>query len=114
MHDQLASHSEDPAMAAMSTIASNHGHLDDSDSDGKSVFDEADNTTKSALLDGTPATSPGSPPAGPTPAAASFADIPTLADYLINGYWVDEPYQGSGPRHWDHNNLTVNIQDLTS
>ncbi|WP_428675192.1 beta strand repeat-containing protein [Reyranella sp.] len=49
---------------------------------------------------------------GDPPAAASFASISTLADYLVEGYW---DYRGAGPRHWaDPTNISVNIQDLTT
>lgn len=43
--------------------------------------------------------------------AAVFASIATLADYLINGYWEGTDRSA---RHWTHNPVTVNIQDLTA
>jgi hypothetical protein len=45
---------------------------------------------------------------------ASFASVPTLADYLVNGYWAWSGYQGTQPRHWTSSTVTVNITDLTA
>jgi Ca2+-binding RTX toxin-like protein len=102
-------------MASMSTIGRSHGRFDDSER--KSVLDDPNFDTSESF---TPLAAGGGPAfaapagAGDPPAAASFASVPTLADYLINGYWAWSGYQGTGARHWDHNNLTVNIQDLTA
>ncbi|WP_428667709.1 beta strand repeat-containing protein [Reyranella sp.] len=52
----------------------------------------------------------GDPPGAPT----VFGSIATLADHLINGYWAWSGYWGTGPRHFDHSTITVNIQDLTT
>jgi serralysin len=43
--------------------------------------------------------------------AAPFADIPTMANYLINGYWS---YVGETSRHWASHNITVNISGLSA
>ena len=48
------------------------------------------------------------------PPAASFAAISTLASYLISGYWAWSGYFGTGPRNFDHSNLSVNISGLTA
>ncbi|HEV8679979.1 MAG TPA: M10 family metallopeptidase C-terminal domain-containing protein [Stellaceae bacterium] len=55
---------------------------------------------------GSGGTTTGSPP------NASFASISTLADYLINGFWTWSGYGGTGARHWNHNPVSVNVQDL--
>ncbi len=105
-------------MATMNKNARNPGRFDDddntnnmgNDAGGDGAFNNglwnADNFSSTAL----------NPPAGAgdPPAAASFASIPTLADYLINGYWAWSGYGGTGARDWDHTTLTVNITDLTA
>ena len=50
----------------------------------------------------------------PSAAPSAFASIPTLADYLTNGYWAYSGYGGTDARSWDHATLTVNIEDLTA
>jgi hypothetical protein len=61
-----------------------------------------------ARLDGNDGSTGANAAAGP-PAAATFASIPTLADYLVNGYW------GGSPRNWGSTNpITVNVQGLTA
>src|SRR6516165_6953814 len=43
-----------------------------------------------------------------------FANIPTMASYLISGYWGWAGYQGTAPRHWQSHTLTVNITGLNA
>ena len=43
-----------------------------------------------------------------------FADIPTMASYLISGYWGWAGYQGTAPRQWQSHTLTVNITGLNA
>ena len=51
----------------------------------------------------------GTQAAGDAPAAPTvFASIPTLSDYLVNGYW------GGTGHHWTDNSVSVNITDLTA
>ncbi|HLC07891.1 MAG TPA: M10 family metallopeptidase, partial [Methyloceanibacter sp.] len=43
---------------------------------------------------------------------ATYASIPTLADYLLEGYW---DWRGKAPRHWvDSDNVSVNLTDLSA
>jgi serralysin len=51
---------------------------------------------------------------GITVSNAVFADLPTLANYLINGYWAWSGYQGTSARHWAGNTISVNIGGLDS
>src|SRR3990172_10812005 len=45
-------------------------------------------------------------------ATATYASIPTLADYLLEGYW---DWRGKAPRHWvDSDNVSVNLTDLSA
>ena len=44
-------------------------------------------------------------------AAAPYATIPQLADYLVNGYWS---WDGEEPRHWASNTITYNLGDLNT
>jgi hypothetical protein len=45
---------------------------------------------------------------------ATFATIPTLATYLVSGYWAYANYDGTQPRHWGSNTISVNISALTA
>ena len=116
-------------MPATNASARNSSLLDDGDH--KTVFNDIDSnglgllstapstqqTTQGGLgcddEPGTGSSSGGTGGVGDAP-AATFASIPTLADYLVNGFWGWSGYQGTGARSWDHNSLSVNIQDLTS
>jgi serralysin len=40
-----------------------------------------------------------------------FVSIPTLADYLVEGYWASK---GKPPRYWDGHTVSVNITYLTA
>ena len=48
---------------------------------------------------------------GTTSAPSTFASIPTLADYLVNGYWT---WAGDGAHHWASHTVTVNINGLNA
>ena len=41
----------------------------------------------------------------------TFADVPTLADYLANGSW---PWRGEQPHHWPTDTVTVSITGLNA
>jgi serralysin len=108
-------------MPAANNSASNHGQVGDDDKNsvgsgtgGEGSFNNglwnADNGFQSA------ASAAFGPPAGAgdPPADATFASIPTLADYLVSGYWAYSGYGGTDPRHFDHNTISVNITELTA
>ena len=40
----------------------------------------------------------------------TFADVPTLANYLLNGYWTTEGYL---PHHWDTSSSNVISVDIS-
>ena len=44
-------------------------------------------------------------------APTTSASVPTLADYLLNGYWA---WAGSSAHHWSHSNISVNITGLNA
>jgi len=99
-------------MARKNTNASNRSVLENDDERdsivGGSGFPDGNSL---AALDASAAS--GGLQSGPP--MATFASIPTLAAYLIDGYWDWSEYGGTGPRHWtDPSNISVNIQDLTA
>jgi Ca2+-binding RTX toxin-like protein len=107
-------------MPAMNKSVRNHGQFDE-DSNGNPAGGDAggDGAFNNGLWNAddvfsatgiSPPAGAGDPPAAPT----VFASIATLADYLINGYWAFSGYQGTGPRNFDHNVISVNITDLTA
>jgi serralysin len=83
-----------------------------SDAGGDAPFDDGLSNIDSGLLSAASSAPAGAgdPPGAPT----VFASIPTLANYLVSGYWAFSGYQGTGPRNFDHNTISVNIQDLTA
>ncbi len=42
------------------------------------------------------------------------ASIPQLANFLTNDYWLWSGYDGTGPRHWASNSISVNVSALTA
>src|SRR4051812_26086791 len=65
----------------------------------------APNDPTSVEADGNVPGTGGNPP-------TTFADIPTLATYLISGYWAFSNYDGTQPRSWAYKSghiVTVNM-----
>ncbi|WP_428667705.1 M10 family metallopeptidase C-terminal domain-containing protein [Reyranella sp.] len=89
------------------TVRSSGSGVGDNDAFNNGLWNADDGFASTAIS--APAGA-GDPPGAPT----VFGSIATLADYLVSGYWGWSGYWGTGPRHFDHSTITVNIQDLTT